>query len=344
MKLNINDIREITLGASRVTCENGKVRFHRFTEEEELFYKERDAKYGRSFSQRCSAPAGIKLSFTTDSRNIKISATVLPATSRSYFSYDSWENGKLLGYIDNFKENDLPENYTETELKMGTYSKAFNLSDGESAVSIYFPWSVFVDNFEIELDDCAFHKPVKPEKKLLVYGDSITQGYDALRPSNRYAARLAEYLLAEEINKAIGGEIFVPDLVKTKLDFEPDYISVAYGSNDWSTTDGKNFAQDARMFYKTLSENYPNAEIFALTPIWRADFENFKPFGKFFEVEQRIREATSDLKNVTVISGFDLVSHDKALFADLRLHPKDEGFDEHFKNLSKRIGEIVKCR
>ena len=74
MKLNTNDIKEMTLGASSVSGENGKVRFHRFTEQEEFFYKERDAKYGKSFSKRCSTPAGIKLSFTTDSRNIKISA------------------------------------------------------------------------------------------------------------------------------------------------------------------------------------------------------------------------------------------------------------------------------
>ena len=307
MRLNVNDIRKITLGAESVTEENGKIRFHRFTDEEELFYKRRDAEQGRSFSKRCSAPAGIKLSFNTDSRSIKISAAVEPATSRSYFSFDVFENGKLLGYIDNFKENELSENYTEVELPLGRYTKAFALSDGESAVTVYLPWSVYIDDIEIELDDGASVKPVKPEKKLLVYGDSITQGYDALRPSNRYAARLAEYLGAEEINKAIGGEIFVPELVKARLDFEPDYISVAYGTNDWSTTDGKNFTRDAADFYKSLSENYPNAKIFALTPIWRADFENFKPFGKFFEVDVRIRAAVSELENVTVISGFDLV-------------------------------------
>ena len=54
-----------------------------------------------------------------------------------------------------------------------------------------------------------------------------------------------------------------------------------------------------------------------------------------------IREVTAELKNVKVISGFDLVGHDKKLFADLRLHPNDAGFNQYFDNLSKKIGELI---
>ena len=341
MKLGLNDYKKITLGCASVVEEKGKIRFHRFTEEEELFYKERDKILGRTFSDRCSAPAGIKLYFATSSKSLKIAVTVGPATSRSYFSFDVFENGRLLGYLDNFKEEELLENYTEQEFSLGRYGKSFALSDGKSEITVYFPWSVFVDDIEIELDDGAEIEAIRPKKKLLVYGDSITQGYDAIRPSNRYAARIAELLDAEEINKAIGGEIFVPLLVKDKLDFVPDYITVAYGTNDWSTTDGKNFYQNVESFYGFLSKNYPEVPIFAITPIWRLNFEESKPFGDFFSVEKIIIEATADLKNVHVISGFDLVGHDKKLFADLRLHPRDAGFNEYFENLSKKIGGLI---
>ena len=182
---------------------------------------------------------------------------------------------------------------------------------------------------------------MKPAKKYLAYGDSITQGYDALRPSNRYAARLADFFGAEEINKANGGEIFVPPLAAMRVDFDPDYITVAYGTNDWSTTDGEAFYRDVKSFYSTLSDYYPDAKIFAITPIWRANFEEEKPFGKFCTVDEHIRAATAELPNVTVISGFDLVGHDIHLFADLRLHPRDEGFAEYYENLSRKIGELI---
>ena len=182
---------------------------------------------------------------------------------------------------------------------------------------------------------------INRETYIYVYGDSITQGYDAVRPSNRYAARLADFLGAVEYNRAIGGEIFVPELVERELSLSPDFVSVAYGTNDWSTTDGESFSENARRFYRALSEAYPKAKIFALTPIWRANFEDEKPFGAFSLVEERIREATRELPNVTVIGGFDLVGHDRALFADLRLHPRDAGFHQYFENLSKKIGELL---
>lgn len=341
MRLTLQDFRRITLGADRVTEEDGSIRFHRFNEWEEQFYQRRDDTLGRSFRHRCRAPAGIKLCFKTSSRTLKITARLCPATSRSYFSFDIFENDDLLGHLDNFDPRQLPEDYTEVSLPLGEHEKTFPLSEGVSLVTVYLPWSVCIDDLGIELDDGASVEPVKPKKKLLVYGDSITQGYDAQRPCNRYAARLANLLSAEEINKANGGEIFVPELVESKLDLEPDYISVAYGTNDWSTTDGENFYENAKRFYHSLSEHYPNAKIFALSPIWRANFEDEKPFGSFASVEERIRRATADCKNVTVLSGFDLVGHDKSLFADLRLHPRDEGFDDYFNNLSKRIGEYL---
>ena len=344
MKLGLNDYRNITLGCATVAEEMGKIRFHRFTEQEELFYKLRDEAFGRSFRYRCSAPAGVRLCFETNSKDLKITVVTGYATSRSYFSFDVFENGSLLGYLDNFKDENLLENYTEQEFILGKYEKRFILSEGRSKITIYFPWSVVVDDIEIELDDGAEIEPIKPKKKLLVYGDSITQGYDATRPSHRYAARIANFLGAEEINKAIGGEIFVHKLVQDKLDFDPDYITVAYGTNDWSTTEGKDFYQNVRSFFTSLCQHYPSTPVFAITPIWRANYEEFKPFGDFFSVENIIREATFDLCNIHVISGFDLVGHDKKLFADLRLHPRDAGFHEYYENLSKRIGEWISCQ
>ena len=341
MKLCLNDYRKIALGCAGVNEEDGKIRFHRFTENEEKFYERRDAINGTALRSRCSAPAGVKLSFATDSKNLKISVSVNAATSRSYFSFDVFENGNLLGYLANFEESELLENYTEQNFPLGKLEKSFLLSGGKSEITIYFPWSVFVDDFGIELDDGASLEAVRPSKKLLVYGDSITQGYDALRPCNRYAAKIAEFLGAEEINKAIGGEIFVPGLAEGKLDFEPDYISVAYGTNDWSTTDGESFRENVKSFFGFLSKNYPDSKIFAISPIWRLNFEDEKPFGDFFSVEKIIKEVVAELENVELIQGFDLVSHDKKLFADLRLHPRDSGFFEYFENLSRKIGELV---
>jgi hypothetical protein len=41
--------------------------------------------------------------------------------------------------------------------------------------------------------------------------------------------------------------------------------------------------------------------------------------------------------DVTVISGYDFLEHRKTLFADLCLHPNDEGFSQYAESLSAAI-------
>ena len=52
-------------------------------------------------------------------------------------------------------------------------------------------------------------------------------------------------------------------------------------------------------------------------------------------VHDLICQAVKDNPNATVIRGYDLVPHDPALFADLRLLPNDIGFDCYYENLVK---------
>ena len=54
---------------------------------------------------------------------------------------------------------------------------------------------------------------------------------------------------AEEYNKAIGGDVFFPSLAATREDFEPDYITVAYGTNDWSKCPREALEENCKNFY-----------------------------------------------------------------------------------------------
>ena len=54
------------------------------------------------------------------------------------------------------------------------------------------------------IDDDSIIESVCYDRKVLIFGDSISQGYDCLRPSNRYGAKLSEKLNTEEVNKALG--------------------------------------------------------------------------------------------------------------------------------------------
>lgn len=331
MKLSYNQIKEIATGAVRTEEDNGAVRLYRFTKEQEEVY------HDTYFSSRTFSQSGIRLSFITDSTSLFLKVDTAVSSSRTYFSVDIFADGEAIGYVDNFSDREPVQNYPNAEYPLGEFSGSFSLGEGEKTVCIHLPWSVATSVCELSLDDGAYVRAVKPEKKLLAYGDSITHGYDALRPSHRYIGKIADLLGAEEFNKAIGGETFCPKLGRLPDDFVPDYITVAYGTNDWCGKSREVFMEDCRTFFLAVSENYPATKIFAITPIWRKDMTEEKAFGSFEEVDGCIREAVRGIKNICVISGFDFIPQDELYFADLRLHPNDEGFAIYAEKLYQNI-------
>lgn len=329
MKLNLEQIREITVGAAHVEQNDGVIHFYRYTKNQDERYKIRNPELHR----RSLCTAGIKLCFETNSENLFLKIRTEKVISRNFFSVDVFVNGELVGYLDNLGDSPIDDRYIALNLQQGEFSKDFYLGKGEKCVCIHLPWSVITYLEEMSLDEGAFVSGIKKEKKLIAFGDSITQGFDALRPSERYISRIAEALGADEYNKAIGGDIFFPDLAALPDDFDPDYIFVAYGTNDWSSIGEDEFKVNCRSFYENLVRNYPAAKIFALTPIWRADHKDNKAFGKFENVAICIDEAVRSLPNVTLIDGFDLVPHSEIFYSDKYLHPNSTGFKQYFENL-----------
>ena len=338
MKLNSQQIKKIIFGAIRIEEDNGLIKPLRFTSEQQEYYNNtREDFYLKTFTS-----AGMKLEFKTDSKTLFLDVLTGKPITRSYFSYDIFVDGEMIGNIDNYSNVELPEPYTIAELPTGEYSKEFLLGDGMKRVTIYLPWSVSTSIKEISLDDGAKFIPTeKPRKKIIAWGDSITQGYDALRPSNRYMSRLADKIGAEEFSKAIGGEKFAPELIRLQDDLNPDYVIVAYGTNDWCVYDEETVTANCREFYKIVSNKYPNAKIFAITPIWRKDLLEENECGPFENIEKIIRDATDSLNNVTVIKGFDFVPKHEKYYADYRLHPNDDGFGYYADSLYEAIKDML---
>ncbi len=338
MKLNIEKLTQLSHGAVRVVEEQGKTVFYRFTEEQQQLYKNAG---NESFYKKTFAPAGIRLVFRTDSKSLFVKVNIPFSTTRSYFSVDVCVNGEMVDSINNYSGMDMSGDYTKINFPLGSFEKNIELGCGEKIVTIFLPWSVPAEIEEISIDDGSFAEPVARNKKMLVFGDSITQGYDALHPSKHYTVILSELLKSDIYNKAVGGEKFIPALVGTDEDFVPDYIIVSYGSNDWRRLELEKFKSNCREFYIALSRKYPTSKIFALTPIWRKDYKDQHNCGEFSYVADYIKEVTAKLDNVCCLNGFDFVPHQESLFGDLRLHPNDEGFEYFANNVYEAIKNII---
>ena len=327
--MTFEQIKAAVFGAVRVSEKEGKFFFHRFTSEQENMYKNRIA----DFYKETFATAGITIEFDTDSENLDLAVEIREGSYHNDFSHSIFVNnnkvGELRGELENGAKNVL-------------LSGNFNLGEKYlKRIKIVFPWSVCSVVKEIKLDEGSKFIPLQKKRKVITFGDSITHGYLAENPENSYASRLAEMLDANIINKGIGGEIFCPELVFEPDDFQPDFIIVAYGTNDWNGTSKELFEQNCFNFFRNLHECYPGVQIFALSPIWRVDVNDKKSVGSLTYVDEYLRKVSDDIANIIVIDGFNFVPHKTECFADGSVHPNDDGFKCYAENLYKELKKYI---
>lgn len=328
MRLSFDQICEITVGAARVTRRDKDICFYRFTEGQENAYRLASPE---DFYLKTFATAGIRLCFQTDSPYVKLQYRMVKASSRAFGWFDVYESGVLVAHFGG--DTTGPMEAEET----------IALADGDKVVEIYFPWSAAGMIREMEVADGAYIKPVRKMRTMLAYGDSITQGYDAVYPSLSYMSRLSDMLDAACINKGIGGEKFFPALLDDAEALSPDLITVAYGTNDWSKRDPQSYEENCRGFLRKLTQAYPKAKIFVITPIWRADYDKQTPFGApLSEAVRLIDRICGEFPGIQVIHAGTFTPHLRPFYSDGYLHPNDLGFGFYAQNLHQALETRLK--
>ncbi len=321
MKLSFEQLKSIVRGADRLEEVEGGVQFFRMTQAQKGYYLHYN---NIEKANKTDSTSGVRLAFYTDSESVKLSARFTDGSSRAYAYFDVYENGAMIAHGGSDKEN-----AAEMEVK---------LLAGESLVEIYFPWSKGVILTSFELDDDSYIKPHIRSKKLVAYGDSITHGYDAIYPSLSYVNRLGNLLDADVHNRGIGGDTFSPELAKRDNIENPDYVTIAYGTNDWSMCTMEKFEANCRAFFQIMHERYPNSRVIAIAPIWRGDSERETAMARpISDVYKLFCECTKDYGHFTVVDGWNLIPHLPEFFADKILHPNDQGFGPYAENLYKEI-------
>lgn len=323
MKLTTEQLKACATGVAYFTEEGGYLRLHRFTAAQEEMYRLTNPEH----YDRSASTSGVMLEFDTDSTSMSLSVRCRKGSSRHWFVHSIFVNGERVG--------ELLGTYTPPEAVEA--QGEWTLGEGSKRVKLVFPWSACSEIKALTLDDGAVFSPVKREKKALIYGDSITQGYDAALPENAYANLLAEHLGMDCINKAIGGEIFRPALAELADDFQPECITVAYGTNDWSGVNNEKLENNARAFLAALRKNYPHTRIILLSPVWRGDWQRERPAVAFREIPALFEKLAEEVGNAEVIDCFGFIPQHPACFSPDVLHPNDRGFAHYADGLKKNI-------
>ena len=324
MKLSFDEIKNIVFGAEQISQKEGYFCFHRFTESEKLAYSD-----SADFTRKTNATSGIRLDFCTDAKVLSFDYKMMNASSRDFVSFDIFINGIFSDTV----------TYTDAEAEIiGNYTKT--LPAGKKRITIFLPnlYSMQIKNFVLE--DVAFLKSYKHKTKIVSYGDSITQGYDARISSNSYINQLSYMLDGFVYNKAIGGDIFRPVLIEEKT-FSPDMVTVAYGTNDWSKCSKEEFVRNMSSFIENIAANYKDSKIFVITPIWRKDNQKSVQFGTFDEMVTLISNECIKYENINVIKGQDILPHSDLLYKKDGLHPNDMGMLLYSSNLYREMLKVL---
>ena len=306
MKLSANTLKKLVKGACYFEQNRGYLIAFKYSKAQ-LDSMSREG-FEEFWRERGSFSAGIRIELRTSSDFISFDykAHMGTALTDRSNSIDVWVDGTLYSVL-------------HPEKSVGNIK--VDLPKGEKHVSIYFPCDCqfWVKNFTVE----GGYKSVKDKgQRVLVIGDSITQGYGSMFSSGSYFNELQRLTGYTMLNQGIGGyRCEVKDLMYVD-GFEPDKIVTFLGTNWYDAPDCYDYEAETAAFYKKLTELYPNKQILSISPIWRGD-DGLEP-ERFNWCTEIVKQECRKYENITLVDGFTLVPNVLDCFCD-KVHPNEYG-------------------
>ena len=296
--------------------------------------------YGIIMGGKARCASGVTLEFDTDAPEAtllwQITDGYLPHTAERTTTIDVYINGVLR----------LQEAVT-CEFHQPQRS-VFALGSGKKNVVIWLPHTHDFVLKDILLPEGFSLTPVPQRKrKVLMLGDSITQGIGSDFSSTGYAMQLGRALNAEALNQSVAAVRFEPDCLEPLKDFAPDLITVALGTNDWShRTDKADYDKYAVPFFAKLNSLFPGVPVLVITPVKRCRQEPDLPPDKPDTYRESglcsaIAAMCAPYPQMRCVDGWTLMPHVAGFFRD-GLHPNDLGMTWYFNALLPYAQEMLK--
>ncbi len=309
-------------------AEDGSLYLHRFTEQQRQTY----ALESQDWAMKTYSSASVTFDFVTDSDYLTLKFDLVPGSSQRWGSIDLYVDGVFYDYR---YANDL-------SIKLA----GFALPAGQHRVTVYFPWSAQTVIREVHLSDGASVIPVEKHLKMLCFGDSITQGYISKFTSLSYVNQTVRALDAEVVNQGIGGYYFNEATIdESLLTYQPDLITVAYGTNDYSRYEtAEEYAAHASAYIRKLAKLFPKAKIVGILPIYRNDQNHqvrklYRSYS-LDDARQILKSQYEALDNGFVVEETG-IPHISQAYAPDYLHPNEFGFCLMAQGIIRKLQEII---
>ena len=310
--LTLDEIRWVTSGAPIIENENGIFRFYKCTP------KQTEAYYALSqgLGDRSLTTSGVRLDVVTDAKSVRFTPT---GAGR----YSVEMDGMLRRTVD----------VTDETAGDGV---TLLLPTGEHRVTLWFPSHAVGSLSEFALLGGTFFRPYRARLRLLMLGDSITQGWNSGLDTEAYAPRLCRLLDAHSVIQGIGGAFYHHSTFDPAVSFAPSLVTVAYGTNDFGHYNTvEEMAEEARQMLTAVKDTYGRRRIAVILPPPRFDKDQAH-MGSFDECRRALADVAKELDLFTV-DGYELVPQMEEMYADA-VHPNALGFSI----MAERLAEILK--
>lgn len=210
---------------------------------------------------------------------------------------------------------------------------SYDLAPGWKLVQIYLPTDCHIGIKNLNFN--GGYRTVKDKgQKLLIIGDSITQGYGTFMSGACYVNALQRKTGYNIIAQGIGGLPF-KDCAPYKGEYEPDKIMVFLGTNYYEC-ESYDYENEAINFFKKLNQLWGDKQIIYVSPLWR---DNDVIWDRFIWCTKIAKREASKYENITTIDGFDLVPNVHECYVD-KIHPNPYGSEILATNLANIFKDL----
>ena len=320
MKLTLEQIKTITVGALNIWEENEVFRFAKCTQKQvDAWYKLEDI-----LGFRAETTSGVRLDFYTNSSFFRFT----PQIKGTFERYEVYIDNVFLYHFD------------KTDFEVNT-RKEIVLDDKEHRITLYLPGHEIGTLESVEIEDGATLAAHQYDCKMLFIGDSITQGWESTFDSLSYAHHVTRFFNAESVIQGIGGGFYHETIFDEAIQFEPDIVVIAYGTNDWQKYPTIEAGREqCSRFLDLIVKRYGDKKIFGISPIWREEGVSKPLMGSFQMCCSYVKDEIKK-HGIILIEGETLVPHLGEFFVEDMLHPNMSGFGIYALNLTMQMQKYL---
>ena len=282
--------------------DGGYLKFYRFSHE----LIENHFRLTKDFYDRCRDTAGMVMKFQTDAGAVSFDYRL--DWINGHDSIDVYVNGSMCSHFPVYKDN------AEGKFEFICGNRAEERGV-EREIWIYFPNYARMSVKNFEAAGASVFRPGDTSclRRVLILGDSITQGSSLGWSSLSYANTVSRLKKWESVNLGIGGYSFYADGLEEQP-FYPELILVALGTNG---NRNPAFPERVSAYFEKLHAMYPDVPVLVISPVYRATMD-------VEHVHEIIKERISGYANITLVNGFSFVPHLPEFYAD-GVHPNLAG-------------------